>query len=223
MLLYHGTSAVALPTILAHGIKPRGAKGRSNWKHTVPSNPKTVYLTNAYALYYAQCAAKGKDDLVVFEVDTDRLPDLFVPDEDAFEQVWRGKDGKQGDMKSRTLYYRRLMVQFLGAVTQPGVHMSLQALGNCGFMGTVPVAAITRYAIIKRCDENQQLLWQALDPTITVMNYRICGPRYRNMVRWVFGWPLEHEPQIAGFCFTPPNSRAGIELHTHAWKGGETN
>lgn len=210
MKLYHGTSERNLKAILKDGLKPRGSKATGNWD-TCPSNPKTVYLTNAYALYYALNAART-GNLLVVEIDTDyKMADMFVPDEDAIEQVLRGRDGVAGDMVTRTMHYRKMLPTLMGGVEHPFVQDSLKALGNCGCMGTVRPWAITRYAIINRKQVDKALLWQAMDPSITVLNYRICGTRYRNMVRWVFGEPLE--PQDGLLPFDPPASRAGITIH----------
>ena|SRR3990172_8961226 len=212
MKLYHGTAAKNLATIRKHGIKPRG-KAKGNWGDTVPSNARGVYLTNAYALYYAQCAVRGGGgDIIILEIDTDRLAPKFAPDEDAVEQALRGKDGVEGSMKERTLYYRNKLAKLAGPVNGH-VLESLKALGNCVYMGTVPCTAITRYAVIKYAEVDMSLLWMALDPSITLLNYQICGAKYRNMVRWVFGEPFEEEPRLLpGFEFTPPSNRNGIEV-----------
>ena len=97
MLLYHGTSEARWNDIVAKGaIIPRGKTKLGNWKHTIESNPKCVYMTDAYAGYFAINAIEvPKDDsevrAAIIEIDTDRL-DAFnlVPDEDAIEQGERG-------------------------------------------------------------------------------------------------------------------------------------
>jgi hypothetical protein len=219
MRLYHGTAGAYLPKILKYGIKPRGAKGKSNWKHTVKhtvaSNPKTVYLNNAYALYYALCAgneAKAGNTLVLFEIVPALLYPRFVPDEDALEQALRGRDSVQGSMVERTLHYRRKALKLAGPVDSPLVQDSMRALGNCGYKGIIPPDAITRYAVIDRDRVDNRLLWEAMDPSITVLNYQVCGAKYRNMVRWVFEEETE-PPVIHRMDFIPPESRAGITLH----------
>jgi len=64
MLLYHGTSEAALKDILKEGIMPRTLKGQrsGNWRHTVTSNPKAVYLTDTYAAYFALVASEKAVD-----------------------------------------------------------------------------------------------------------------------------------------------------------------
>lgn len=209
MRLYHGTSAKLLPTIMQHGIKPRGRR-KSNWD--ISSHPNSVYLTTAYALYFASRAAKDKDDLVLLEVVPTALPALWAPDEDALEQALRNKDGVPGTVAGRTRYYRGLLAANRGPFTAPVVQDSLRALGTCVHMGTVWPNAITRYAVIDRQQVDKSLMWQAIDPTITITNYQLCGSRYRNMVRWVFGDTAEFETSPYGIDFNPPASRAGITV-----------
>lgn len=60
LILYHGTSSKYLPSILREGIKPRKLTRQSNWKTTIESRNDMVYLTNAYALYFAICSLRQK-------------------------------------------------------------------------------------------------------------------------------------------------------------------
>lgn len=70
MKLYHGTARATVDSILAHGIEPRGKRRRSNWKHSVESNPDCVYLTNCYPLHFSLSAGKDLSDLAIIEVET---------------------------------------------------------------------------------------------------------------------------------------------------------
>ena len=66
--LYHGTTTKHLDKILKQGITPRHDRP-SNWdKH--PSREDMVYLTNAYAIYFAQvcCDWEAGESPVVLEV-----------------------------------------------------------------------------------------------------------------------------------------------------------
>ncbi|MGW8177299.1 MAG: hypothetical protein ACWGQW_00660, partial [bacterium] len=58
MKLYHGTSARVARKAGQQGLKPRG-KRKSNWD--VPSRSDLVYLTLAYAAYFAAVASKPKE------------------------------------------------------------------------------------------------------------------------------------------------------------------
>ena len=113
MLLYHGTSEKAWNSIKKSGIRPRGLSKKSNWKHSIESNPDTVYLTDTYPLHFAMSAIRQTGDKIdrvaIIEVDTDLLPGKLVPDEDALEQASRHQnDGlpETWTMVQRTRYYR---------------------------------------------------------------------------------------------------------------------
>jgi hypothetical protein len=98
MKLYHGTAERHLPAILRDGLKPRG-KRKGNWSHSIESNADAIYLTNAYALYFAHSATDPKDNgdrSVVLEIDTSKLDSFWlVPDEDWLEQVSRKQVGPE--------------------------------------------------------------------------------------------------------------------------------
>ncbi len=191
MKLYHGTAARHLPDILANGLKPRG-KGTGNWRHSVESCPDAVYLTNSYALHYAYSATKPGEPMVVLEVDTSKLNMwAFAPDEDWLEQVTR-KDAALAPidkpMKYRTRWYRRRLPQFAQFWRE-----SLEGLGNCTYHGTIPPSAITRVATVDM-QTYADLVWVAgMDPTVSTLNYRICGPKYRNSMRRLFHDMVELE------------------------------
>lgn len=183
--LYHGTRAQRLPAILAYGLSPRRNHGATgNWRHSVQSNPRAVYLTNAYPLYFAGSTIKDPDeDLLILEVNVAMLdPHRLAPDEDFLEQVTRDNPdfaGVGAGMKARTRWFRHR------ALTGFAHHWrdSLAGLGTCAYFSTIPPTAITRWATIPI---NSPLV-RASDPTINLMNYRIMGGYYRQLVRRIFG------------------------------------
>src|SRR5262245_7314903 len=131
MKLYHGTAERHLHKILKDGIRPRGAQ-RGNWKHSVESNPRCVYLTTAYPLHFAGAAVDPNaenDRLTVIEVDTSKLfiGDL-LPDEDFLEQATRksGPAPIDKDMKYRTRWYRKRAHEY-----QQHWVTSIKYLGTC--------------------------------------------------------------------------------------------
>jgi hypothetical protein len=182
MKLYHGTSARHLDAVLANGLMPRG-KSKSLWKHA-PSHSKCVYLTDSYAPYFmCQATRKGEAGLVV-EVDTERMGlGCLVPDEDALEQVLRGRDSVEGDMNRRTTHYRRRLEDYRW---HPDTwQASLRALGTCAHWGPVPTQAITRLAVVPEGSIHHFLYnW---DASISLINQRICGPGYKLQMRRMFG------------------------------------
>src|SRR5579872_5763031 len=100
MLLYHGTSGNAVPRILKQGIRARRLTKKSNWDKN-PSHADSIYLTTAYAGYFAHCATKRGSLLGILEVDTAQLDeDSFRPDEDFLDQVF-AQGGSRVEKKLR--------------------------------------------------------------------------------------------------------------------------
>jgi hypothetical protein len=221
MLLYHGTSEkVALAVIKGQdGLRPRGKKS-GNWKHTIPSRKDAVYLTQAYAAYYAMCTVEGKERWAVFEIDGEKLnPFKLAPDEDALEQVGRNRDDVPGNMNQRTVWYRKRLHNLTHLV-----ELSLNTLGNCCYLDSIPQLAIKRVALIdpRGCPT---FAFQAMDPVINIMNYHICQSKYRGLTKWIFGNDLgEDEPTLRAtfqdgtkwmdWNIPPDSEREAIEIRT---------
>jgi len=204
MRLYHGTNARWLPNILRVGLEPRGRKvSRSNWKETVPSNPNCVYFCSGYAPHFAFKAARDGDKAVcaVIEIETDRLPapNLLLPDEDCLEQTGRGVDEVPGDMTERTLHYRRDMLRrFQGS---DAWKLSLEYLGTCAYHGIVPPGAITRVVTWPHKPNVRLLLvW---DLSVSLINQRVCGNRYRVLTRKLFDGEFNHPPSVQTIVARP--------------------
>lgn len=221
-LLYHGTNGAWVDHILRRGLEPRGHRqSRNNWKH-VPhqSNPRCVYLTNSYAPYFAFNAARGKHpSCAVVEVDTDLLDhDHLLPDEDFLEQAGRQVDQVPGTMSQRTLHYRKLQAGGYGlAAKGTGLELgwqdSLRHLGTCAYRGSVPAAALTRAVVWPHLPNAWLvLIW---DPTITLINQRICGDRYRALTARLFGDPstLVHEFDQQAVAAFDPMRIEGLVYH----------
>ena len=218
MKLYHGTSKKYLPRILEEGLKPRGKNGTNNWKHSVGSNPKTIYLTDAYALYFAHIASDNHNmDMIVIEIDTDKLnPFCIMPDEDWLEQTSRrgGPAPQDKSMHYRTKWYRKRLTNF-----QHYWKESLEGLGTCGYLGFISTESITRYAIIPD-SRRGELILAGMDPQISIMNYHILKNKYRNWIRWTFGDPLvNHEDHFGDADYMKKINREGIVV-VEKTKGG---
>lgn len=201
MKLYHGTAARHLASIRKHGIRPRGRKVKGNWKHTVASNPKAVYLTNAYALYFAYNATNdddGKDQLAILEVDTDKLNIVqLMPDEDWLEQATRTIKGNKmapfGGMSMRTMWYRKRILDYWHLWTK-----SLDGLGTCCYYGTIPPSAITRVATLSIAEHHRLLIEEGYDPIIFLANYKILGEKYRNSIKRLFAGEFQAHIEVIG-------------------------
>jgi hypothetical protein len=179
MKLFHGTSAVVARQAKIEGLKPRGDRD-GNWDEC-PSRSDLVYLTTAYAPYFAFCT-KDADEFGIVEVDADLLDEtLLLPDEDFMEQATRGQF--EGSMEERTMMFRDNLEEFAGFWKR-----SIDGLGNCAYKGDIPPDAITNVAVFSR-DIPPEIGMSVLDPSISIMNYQICGSKYRAITEWFFDRP----------------------------------
>jgi hypothetical protein len=94
VILYHGTLASLIPSILCDGLKPRGeSKSHDEYIHSL-SMPHLVYLTSSFglALQHAcrisERTAEGAE-VAVLQLEMDSLKRrLLYPDEDYLEHEW---------------------------------------------------------------------------------------------------------------------------------------
>jgi len=213
--LYHGTAAACLPLIREQGLKPRG-KRKGNWSHSVESCPTAVYLTDAYALHYAASAAKPHEQLAVLEIDVGLLaPWWLAPDEDWLEQTSRKQEGHaplDGSMHARTRWYRRRLMNYAGHWQN-----SLSGLGNCTYHGTIPPMAIKRVAMVDRQTNAALVMAAGLDPIINLINYRLCGPKYRNGMRKLFGGAATEHDDLESRMRNPEHEAARAAYLAEIW------
>jgi hypothetical protein len=174
--LYHGTSERHLGSILRDGIKPRGRK-RGNWK-PYPSIAGHVYLTEAYAGYFATVAAKKGERALIVEVCLEDDSRLY-PDEDFIAQALAAQN-----KRSIEVYHDEVVKTI--ACYRDYVQASLDGLGNVSHRGVIPPPAISRYVLVDT-KKQSDVIMLALDPTISLMNYRFCGEKYRTINSWLFG------------------------------------
>ena len=193
MKVYHGTSESVARAAMTEGLKTRDELGiKSHWDQC-PSRGDLVYLTQAYAGYFGFAASEPGGKIGILEIDLDLLDaDLVLPDEDFIEQGTRGHDDQWQDhiireslrgldMAQRTEFFRDNLTMFSGLW-----EMSLEGLGNCAYMGSIPPEAITRICIYDP-KKNGVITGMLLDPCISLMNYRFCGSKYRALCRWLIG------------------------------------
>lgn len=190
MRLFHGTSESAARKILKEGLTPRAVRGcNGNWEHTVDSNPEAIYLTTTYPLYFAFTATGDEERWAILEIDLDALDEeLLAPDEDFLEAATRGQEtGMPVDelegMGPRTEWFRDRMDRF-----RHHWRDSTEYLGNVAYLGTIPPEAIKAVAFVEPTKAWFRLL---VDPTITPINFLVCGAKYRALTGWVFGDEVE--------------------------------
>ena len=207
MRLYHGTTEAVARAALTQGLAPRSVtQAQGNWdKH--PSNPHAVYLTTAYAGYFAACASGTHSRWGLVEVETDLLDTAWlVPDEDWLEQVSRAqviKGMRAKTIAGRTRWLRERLILFRGHWLN-----SVDGLGNCAYLDEIPASAVTRVCVFDP-KSNQAMAMHALDPCISLMNYAFCGSMYRALVRWFFDGGVEPGEVFLGLDpgFSPDSSR----------------
>lgn len=202
MRLWHGTTEARASAIVQEGIVPRG-KRRSNWENA--SRADAVYLTDAYAMYFAAHAARdAAGRLAVVEIDTDLLPETsgLAADEDALWGAWRhggvdaGPDGpclEAMSLMDQAAYFAETLEEWRDAGF--GHERSLALIGNCTYLGHVPPEAVTRVVTYPE-DGLWRVRWH--DPVISLKNFRFLGHEYRATQRVFAGRPEE------AFGFTSP-------------------
>ena len=176
MRYFHGTTESCLNSIEKKGLMPRG-KRRGVWDK-FPSATDRVYLTTAYAIFYATAAATilkqrgGKMERgVVIEVDP--YPGKFVPDEDALaQQNWMDEDFahmNDWSLEDKSTFWRDNAPQYPGMAW-----WSEENLGTLAHMGKIPPSQIKKVVTFDITPDH--LIGH--DPSITLMNYRLLGGRY---------------------------------------------
>lgn len=163
--------------------------GQSNWKHTVESNPSLIYLTTAYVPYYALQAVKNlkKEKIAIVEIETDLLDESRLrPDEDFIEQATRRDETNKAGIIGKTMYERTQYIRNHIDEFSNSWKLSVEHLGNCAYKGVIKPAAITRVSVvdISKC---RAMCFEAIEPTISLMNYKFCGRQYRMLNKWFMG------------------------------------
>ena len=220
MKLYHGTTEAIARGASTNGIQTRDTSGAGgNWEHSVDSAGDCVYLSVAYASYFAYCAAANGESWGIIEVDTNLLDtDDMRPDEDFLEQATRKqevpipkddfddeahiydelreandiKDGQER-MKARTEFFRENMEWYAQHWED-----SIKFLGNCSHFGDIPPSAITRVTIFDPTSNAGMAM--AVDPSITLLNYKICEGKYRAITKWLAGYEVDPD-ELCGLIF----------------------
>lgn len=135
--IYHGAPGSVLLSILEQGIRPRPNDHPGNWD-VETSREGLVYLTDAHPVWSA--TAPGREySAVIFELDLDVIPeDRRYPDEDYLMAETQHSGAHRDDPTWSLDPYEQ---QHLWSD-------SLEKLGVMAVRGTVPPAAITRYATL---------------------------------------------------------------------------
>lgn len=190
--IYHGTTETIGKQALTEGLRPRNLTGQSNWRHTVESNPTLIYLTTAYAPYYALQAVKERKGakIAIVEIETDLLNETKMrPDEDFIEQATRLDKKNSAGIRGKTMNERVEYVRNHIDEFSESWELSVEHLGNCAHKGVIKKTAITRVAV-EDTSKCREMCFEAIEPTITLANYKICGEQYRMLTQWFMGEPV---------------------------------
>lgn len=223
MLLYHGTAETSVSQILSGGVKPRQYTNKSNWEHSIPSCKKNVYLTTAYAPYYAYCATSEptSDKWAIIEVDSDKLKlSNMRPDEDYIIQAAQScndvEEGTLAHLLQSPEYRDKAQAWVVKNVDRYSDFWedSVEHLGTCSHKGVIPVESITRVAVFNPSEYPD--IFRLVDPLITISNYRFCGSQYRAITRRLMG--DEVDPRDVGFM-----NREVASAYKELYSEGYTN
>src|SRR6185369_17687418 len=132
MILYHGTSASRLQSILKEGLVPNKP---GNWKGKLASRWGYVYLSAAFPALYATYASREGDQGVILEVDVAGI-DLY-PDEDF---LWSAGLKKRPKNLDRWRHVAMDSLNHMGTVAVKGVApdriLRHREIGNDFFMAS---------------------------------------------------------------------------------------
>lgn len=189
--LYHGTSAAAVPSILEHGVHPRQTSGAEPISQIVEFQgyPDWVYLSNAYASYFA-AEAVGSDggftgEAAILEIDTDLLNEELIL-EDELVTEWLLLDNR------RYAYIPReeLIAMARDRMSHDWLN-SLELMGTCAYRGIVPPSAIKRVCYIDFANMPPHMLFDITDMTLSVEAFKMSGVKYRMLDAWFWGGEVE--------------------------------
>lgn len=160
MKLYHGTTVESARRIKREGFK-YGVK--YNWVGKIKSKKGYIYLSLAYAPFYAMTAKSSSDKRAIVKVSVNKR-DLY-PDEDFLYRTAIGsKVYTSGfDLKQ----YKHLAGE------------SLKYLGNaCALPKDIKVIGVREF--------DARRLFMVCDPSITPINYKIMGHYYKKLTEWIY-------------------------------------
>lgn len=186
MHLYHGTSTEHLDRILAEGIQPRAKTGRaSNWESDVPTRIDFVWLTAAFAVYYAVEAAGEDHDAVLLKIDWEQL-DLY-PDEDFIA------NHRMKEQTNEAWNAERAVID--PKDYKPLWRLSLDRSGNVAAR-SVPLEAIIDHRIVPIEGNGMLLMDTGLDTTPTDVSYPCRGEYFRRCLDAYFQHELSAMPAV---------------------------
>ncbi len=187
-MIFHGTDANNIEDILKNGIRPWNEfREQTNWTE-IPTHKDMVYLSDVYALYYAEAATNETNDIALFEIDETKLDQQSIfPDEDFIAQVFL--DAKNIGEEIPLVFSACDSIIKITELIEPRDYRPMTTAcrlnyGNLAYNGTIPPSAITRYRRYS-FEAHDMLYFIVSDPCVSPMNFRLVGERYRSLCDFV--------------------------------------
>lgn len=204
--LYHGTVERHHSSIMQNGIQPPRVTGINNWeKGRDRSYKKAVYLTSSYPTVYAQNAMGTSEETaneryVIYEIDTDRLPweSSLCACEDVL-RLWMWDSVKTLPVQSAVEF---TSANFHGAMLAVSAERSIEALGQCAIIGSVPTRCIVSALFLDQA-AMVALVMNGLDPVMTLKSFSLFGEQYNLAISHMFGRSTHHGILNPKFYKTP--------------------
>ena len=157
IILYHGTTKESAEQIRKEGF----VYGKKyNWEGLIQSKKDFIYLSTAYAPYYAMAAKSNSNNRAIIKVVVNKH-DIY-PDEDFITYIYK-IPSQEIDIED----YKELAFD------------SLNYLGNIAIRpDKIKIIGITHF--------DAKNLLMICDPLIIPINYKFMGDYYRELTEWIY-------------------------------------
>lgn len=163
MIFFHGTTKQSAEQIMKHGFRP-GVK--HNWN--VHSKKGFVYLSTAYAPFYAMASEDNPEDTERALIKVDVFPTHLYPEDDFIMFVLGKQFYTQAELDAVSLeHHKRFWKE------------SLKYMGN--------VSVLPKHIKILGCRVfDAKNLVMVCDPVISPTNFTIMGNYYKKLTEWIY-------------------------------------
>jgi len=173
LILYHGTSEKNAKMIEKEGFV---SDKKYNWK--VKSKNGFVYLSSAYAPFYAMGSNRKGNGLALIKVEVDSK-DCF-PEDDFLMIIVKNQNAKSPDDIKMSVTYTQEELDKVNL--EDWKHFWKNSLE---YMGNVAVRPEKIKILGIRYFDGKDLLWKC-DPVISTLNFKIMGDYYKELTEWIF-------------------------------------